>query len=141
VYNDTVDGPQAWELLLKYVKSYFLSSSVINTASQETKTHQTELPPIYLQRPRHSLTIVGLEMQTDGSCNLLVFDSAYGPSRDMRKDVASGENDTSVEAKDASKFLKPYRHGKQQLQCQKFETLTLTGKLPRRVVQIARSSD
>lgn len=41
---------------------------------------QTTLPPIYLQHPGHSLTIVGLEVRKDDSMSLLVFDPAFNQS-------------------------------------------------------------
>jgi hypothetical protein len=73
--------------LLDYVKHYFLSSSP--NAITPSKIHQTNLPPIYLQRPRHSLTIVGYESLMDGGSNLLVFDPAFRLSRDIGKTSAS----------------------------------------------------
>ena len=126
MYKDIAGGPQAWESLLEIVKGYFFSPSTTKTTRADVEVHQTELPPIYLQRPRHSLTVIGIEERTDGSCNLLVFDPAFSPSRAMRTAVLLAENGTALKVKDTSKLLKPYRHGKPQLQFPRFETLILT---------------
>jgi hypothetical protein len=115
--------------LLEYVKrSYCHFSSSPNTQST-SKTHQTNLAPIYLQRPHHSLTIVGFENRTNGSSNLLVFDPAFRLSRDMEKLLRRCQSgtDVTVTPRQARALLKPFRRGRPQLKrYKKFETLALT---------------
>jgi len=67
------------------------------------------------------MTIVGIELRKDGSRNLLVFDPAYTPS----KQVASGAI-VNLDSKHARQLLRPYRRGKwQSKRYRAFETLTL----------------
>ncbi|MCJ1460457.1 hypothetical protein MMC28_010839 [Mycoblastus sanguinarius] len=101
----------AYEQLLDSVEQYFSSS---------TKHHP--LPPIYLQRPRHSMTIIGMEIRKNGSRNLLVFDPAYNASDDI---VHYGAAPADI--KRLNSLLKPYRRGEHQLKrYSAFETLRLT---------------
>lgn len=72
-------GPAAWSQLLVYVEAYFAPF----TSSTESKIRQTNLSPIFLQRPHHSLTIVGFERTKSGQRRLLVFDPAWRPRRLM----------------------------------------------------------
>lgn len=128
VYRDIEGGSPAWESLLAAVESYFRGSSGSAADSiNSIKVHKTELPPIYLQRPRHSLTIVGFEIRTDGSRNLLVFDPAFRPSNTMNDAVKRDGRGTVSDDKSLGRLLRPYRHGQQQLQSHSgFETLSLT---------------
>ncbi|KPI36222.1 Zinc finger with UFM1-specific peptidase domain protein [Cyphellophora attinorum] len=92
-------GPDAHEQLLDYVEEYFSSS-----ASEETGPHddgaasvrvkRTSRPPIYLQRPRHSLTIIGVIRHHSGKRHLLVFDPAWNPPSAMRKTVTASAGAT-----------------------------------------------
>jgi len=67
------------------------------------------------------MTIVGMEWRQDGSRNLLVFDPAYTPS----KQVASGAT-AGLDSKHVYRLLRPYRRGRWQLKRYRaFETLTL----------------
>ena len=54
-------------------------------ASDGSNVSKTLLPPIYLQQPGHSISIVGFERRFDGSCNLVVFDPMYLTSPAMHK--------------------------------------------------------
>jgi hypothetical protein len=71
----------AHELLLAAMERYFSRAA----ASDGSKVYKTLLPPIYLQQPGHSLTIVGFERRYDGTCNLVVFDPMYNTSPAMHK--------------------------------------------------------
>lgn len=46
--------------------------------------HLTLLPPIFLQRPQHSLTIVGISRTVSGKRRLLTFDPAWQAPKAMR---------------------------------------------------------
>ncbi|KAF2841567.1 DUF1671-domain-containing protein [Patellaria atrata CBS 101060] len=74
VISDIRDGSQAHEQLLSFVEEYFKTGV---SSNKDSKVHRTHLPPIYLQQPGHSLTIIGFEKRRDGSCNLLVFDPMF----------------------------------------------------------------
>lgn len=72
---------QAHDLLLLAVERYFTQAAVNDGSS----VHKTLLPPIYLQRPGHSITIVGFERRSDSYCNLVVLDPVYATSPAMHK--------------------------------------------------------
>lgn len=114
-----------FEALLSYVEAHFTRNSCPTTAFPSTgsKIHQTSLPPIYLQRPRHSLTIVGIEISKNKKRTLLVLDPGYRPSpRTLR--AAQAEEVGGKFEKRVS--LTPYRKGSWQLGgFKEFETLTL----------------
>lgn len=135
-YHDSspdAGGPQAWESLLQSIEQYFSSAPTTTRAlleGRKTKVRRTDLPPIYLQRPHHSMTIVGFEVRTNGSRNLLVFDPAFSPTPDMRKATRSTVDGTTFHISHPRALLRRYRRGKWQLQRHHdFETLTLTGSL------------
>jgi len=135
VHQAIPNGPRAWELLLKSVQDYFsTSTNHSQPLNSNPKVFQTQLPPIYLQRPGHSLTIIGYEMRTNGSSNLLVFDPAFMPfmpSPLIREAALCVETGTSFDLKHARARLRPYRRGKSLLRwyhC--FETLMLATPIP-----------
>lgn len=128
-FQSVKEGRRPYEQLLDYVERYF------KQAPYSPRTHATQIPiatkpstitmtaqsPIYLQRPHHSMTIVGIESSKDGSRNLLVFDPAYNPS----KQIASGAT-ANLGSKQAHRMVKPYRRERLQLKrYHAFETLTL----------------
>lgn len=88
--------------LLDHVEAYFMSGA--NTAESYGKTHITKLSPIYLQRFGHSMTIVGLERLVDGSRKLLVFDSSFATSVQMKRLASQQQALCSLEG-----LLRPYR--------------------------------
>ena len=115
-------GVNAFSALLDYVEEHFRAASDTTTIVG-TKTYQTIMPPIYLQRPRHSLTIVGMELRANGERILLVLDPGYRPSPRMVHAAQAVENGTDY---DKRVSLTPYRKDRWQLTGYKqFETLTL----------------
>lgn len=114
----------ALDLLLDYVENYFKTrDNTSNKSNGASNVHVTRIPPIYLQRPHHSITIVGIEVGKDGKRNLLVFDPAVKPSE---KDMAVAESlRKGVKATESIKIA-AYRRGKWDLGLYKeFETLCL----------------
>jgi hypothetical protein len=82
MFSDSQDGAfEAHELLLAAVERYFAQAAV----SDGSRVYKTLLPPIYLQEPGHSLSIIGFERRRDGTCNLLVYDPMYNTSPAMHK--------------------------------------------------------
>ncbi|CEJ94558.1 hypothetical protein VHEMI10081 [[Torrubiella] hemipterigena] len=69
-------GKSSYAQLVDVVQAYF-SNSRQQTSIHGEKIHQTELSPIFLQRPGHSLLIIGVEKRDNGHYNLLVFDPDY----------------------------------------------------------------
>nr|POF04913.1 zinc finger with ufm1-specific peptidase domain protein [Quercus suber] len=76
-------GNRAWEELLDAVERYFTTTASTISSS---KVHRTDRMPIFLQRPRHSITVVGIERTTKGKRRLLVFDPAWRPPRAVRQE-------------------------------------------------------
>lgn len=81
LFTDSPDGQiEAHEQLLYAVESYFTQAAIKEDGSNVCKTL---LPPIYLQQPGHSITIIGFERRKDGKCNLVVLDPMYHTSPAM----------------------------------------------------------
>jgi hypothetical protein len=91
MFSDNRDGSvEAHDSLFAAIETYFAQAAV----SDGSNVYKTLLPPIYLQQPGHSITIVGFERRRDGRCNLMVFDPMYSTSPAMhkligRKDIKS----------------------------------------------------
>ena len=75
-------GKQAPQMLLDSIEEYFKSSL---KSAPTAGVHQTKLPPVFLQRPHHSITIVGIERLRNGKHRLLCFDPSYRPPTAMKK--------------------------------------------------------
>ncbi|TXC10669.1 hypothetical protein FocTR4_00004753 [Fusarium oxysporum f. sp. cubense] len=106
--------------LFEAIEGYFHGG----ITSVEDRIHHTELPPIYLQHPGHSLTIVGFERQMDGQANLLVFDPSFRDSTKIRNLIGR-----TVRQKPSSidSFLQPYRRGSHYFRkYNQYEVLYLT---------------
>lgn len=106
VFSDKPNGPQAYEQLLSAVEQYFEPA----VRDADFKVHKTLLPPIYLQQPGHSLTIVGLEKRRDGTSNLLAFDPTFRTSPSMNALVGRSSIRTA-----RPEVLGAYRRGQAQL--------------------------
>jgi hypothetical protein len=108
LFTDAPDGSvEAHEQLLYAVESYFSQAAVKNDGSN---VYKTLLPPIYLQQPGHSVTVVGFERRRDGTPNLVVFDPMYHTSPAMhgligRKNIRTARPEV----------LQAYRRGAKQL--------------------------
>lgn len=122
--EDIKGGAAAYTQLLDFVDHYF--SNAVTNSHQESppRVWSTGLPPIYLQRPRHSMTIIGIEKRKGGFRSLLVFDPAYIPSKEVMRLV---NLDRIIKGLEPSMSLtKPYRRGKKYLRrYHAFETLRL----------------
>ncbi|KAL9070350.1 MAG: hypothetical protein Q9161_004908 [Pseudevernia consocians] len=123
-FQDIKGGAKAYKQLFDSVEHYFSTSVATFHLTGSPRVRNTGLPPIYLQRPRHSMTIVGIEKQKGGSRSLLVFDPAYGPSKEMLKMVNVTSATNGIEP--STSLIKPYRRGKSYLKrYHAFETLRL----------------
>ncbi|KAJ4988714.1 peptidase family C78 [Stagonosporopsis vannaccii] len=121
--QDTPQGKaQAHELLLLAVERYFVQAAI----SDGSNVHKTLLPPIYLQRPGHSITIVGFERRSDSYCNLVVLDPVYATSPAMHK-LIGRKNIKSARPE----VMHAYRRGPTHLRkFAAFEILILTATPP-----------
>ncbi|GAB7356522.1 hypothetical protein MBLNU459_g7268t2 [Dothideomycetes sp. NU459] len=98
--------------LLDFVQTYFETGTPTTASSDgKAKVHITTRSPIFFQRPRHSLTIVGLEKRKDGSRALIVFDPAYKPPKKLRQARGNG----MIEVKSPISILKDYTRDEKYL--------------------------
>lgn len=72
-FKNKKEAGRAESSLLVHVERYF-QQGIFNP---EDKVRHTKLPPIYFQHAGHSMTIIGIEKQSDGKANLLVFDPMF----------------------------------------------------------------
>ncbi|ETR97900.1 DUF1671-domain-containing protein [Trichoderma reesei RUT C-30] len=115
------DDDDAAGRLLRAVERYFQQGAV---DCMDRKVRCTSLPPIYLQRPNHSLTIVGLEKHKGGHVHLLVFDPEFQGSNTV---VRLAGKVTPRRQSKVTRLLEPYRRSATHLErFKQFEVLYLT---------------
>ncbi|KAE8552853.1 hypothetical protein EYB25_004232 [Talaromyces marneffei] len=114
-------GYRAHDMLLQDIANYFRSGCPPALLDSNEKILETNLPPIYLQHQGHSLTIIGFEINTAGSANLLIFDPMFRTSPAVQRLIGK-----FVRPSDTSRILKAWRRGPPYLQKYKeFEILKL----------------
>lgn len=115
-FSDNEQRGQANEQLLAYIEEYFKKAAL----DIDAKVQRTLLPPVYLQRPGHSLTIVGLEIMEHSNKTLVVLDPMFESSPGMSRLL--GRRDISTPR---PKVMELYRRDKKKLKRHRdFETLT-----------------
>ncbi|KAK4496369.1 hypothetical protein PRZ48_012349 [Zasmidium cellare] len=80
-------GKDASKQLLDLVEDYFSASK-----STSGRVNRTDRIPIFLQRPQHSITIVGIEIGRSGKRRLLVFDPAWNPPSKVRSPLSESDS-------------------------------------------------
>lgn len=123
--RDVDTGRPAHAALLDSVEAYFLGGGArADGAVARGSAVVTQLPPIYLQRAGHSMTIVGLERRADGRRSLMVFDPSFETSETMMRLVEG----RSVRARPET-LLQAYRKGEDRLaEWREYEILALSGE-------------
>jgi len=114
-------GKGCWRELLDYVQGYFSGREAdrsFDTIKQGPEldvesVRMTNKPPIFLQRPRHSLTIVGVEVTPSGRRRLIVFDPGYDPPASLTRAIE--RKDRKVEKGKEERVLTYYRRGERYL--------------------------
>ncbi|GAM84118.1 hypothetical protein ANO11243_021100 [Dothideomycetidae sp. 11243] len=87
---------------------------------QTDRVHITAKPPIFLQRPRHSLNIIGLEHSRNGKRSLIVFDPGYQPPSSVYQ-FLSRERQRPPSTRHLTAYRRNHRYLKRY---SNFETLT-----------------
>ncbi|KAF2103598.1 hypothetical protein NA57DRAFT_32434 [Rhizodiscina lignyota] len=105
-------GEKAWLELLDSIEAHFTSG----TSQRSDRIIRTNRSPIFLQRPSHSLTIVGIERDQNGKRRLLVFDPGY---RQLPEAARNWDRLTLYYYRRDERYLSRYSN---------FETLTLVNK-------------
>lgn len=109
------DAGLAETQLIQHIEEYF-EQAIFNPTD---RVRCTLLPPIYFQHMGHSMTIVGLEKQTDGKKNLLVFDPTFRDSSVITQRIG-----TEFAYRHAEHALNAYRRGHKYLRrYREFEVL------------------
>ncbi|KAF2868407.1 peptidase family C78-domain-containing protein [Massariosphaeria phaeospora] len=123
LFTDSPDGQiEAHEQLFSAIEQYFAQAAF----KDDSNVYKTLLPPIYLQQPGHSTTIVGFERRINGSCNLIVHDPMYHTSPAMHRLLGRRNIRTA-----RPEVLHAYRRGAKQLKKHAaFEVLMLTAHPP-----------
>ncbi|KAK5135879.1 hypothetical protein LTR08_004528 [Meristemomyces frigidus] len=112
-------GKEAWRELFDFVEGFY-SQSLTADMKVRRSMHQTNRPPIFLQRPNHSLTVVGIEKTKSGKRRLLTFDPAWQPPSAMREPLPK----EGLSRWSARQLLGRYRKSERYLKRYKqFETL------------------
>ncbi|KAF2668984.1 DUF1671-domain-containing protein [Microthyrium microscopicum] len=123
----------AHENLCDKVEAYFQSgvSQTTNYAGHPApgeRINRTLLPPLYLQQPGHSLTIIGIERHVSGERFLMVLDPMYRTSRGMNQLLDVGPRGLRRAKTEAMKI---YRRGDHRLsRYEEFEILILSAPPP-----------
>lgn len=117
-------GGDAYASLMAGVFNYFEDD---NLRADDHRVFITRKPPIYFQHQGHSMTIVGVEVHTNGNANLVVFDPMFNPSSLMKKLTKVRKFRYSEPAR----LMKAYRRGESYLLKYKdFEMLKITESTP-----------
>ncbi|QIW99588.1 hypothetical protein AMS68_005106 [Peltaster fructicola] len=110
----------AYRDLLDFVETYYLAGLTPEFEGVDSTTVVTRLPPIYLQRAGHSLTIVGLTRHSSSERSLIIFD----PSHDTTPTMSRLLTGRSAHATPHS-LLQPYLWSEARLAAwDEYETLT-----------------
>lgn len=121
-FKNKQEAGRAESSLLVNVERYF-QQGLFNSGD---KVRHTNLPPIYFQHAGHSMTIVGIEKQSGGKANLLVFDPMF---RDAKLITQRAGKKFQYRYADAA--LNAYRRGHKYLRrYREFEILRLDHHLP-----------
>ncbi|KAF1813293.1 hypothetical protein P152DRAFT_395122 [Eremomyces bilateralis CBS 781.70] len=105
--DDLSTDHQAYEALLSYVSTYFRRGVRPNCTA---KVHQTSLPPLFLQQPGHSLTIVGYEIRKNGAVNLVVYNNMFRPPPALNV-----HNISKIKPKATVECMKGFRRNEERL--------------------------
>lgn len=116
-FKNKKEAGKAEASLLVNVERYF-QQGIFNP---EDRMRCTTLPPIYFQHAGHSMTIVGIEKQTGGRANLLVFDPMFRDAAVITQRIGR-----KFKYKHADSALNAYRRGHKYLRrYREFEVLRL----------------
>lgn len=115
------DGKEAWKELFDSIETYFSSAA---KQSNDGKVRMTGCMPVFLQRPKHSMTVVGFERTLSGKRRLLTFDPAWRPPGDMMKPTSTRPFRWKV-----AWTLRMYRKSQRYLKrFRAFEALEISGR-------------
>lgn len=117
------DKRDAYGLLMQTVCGY-LEEGI--ESDNTDKVVITDRPPLYFQHQGHSMTIVGAELRTDGSANLVVFDPMFNVAKQLR-DLAIN-NKLTFSTPTPEKLMKAHRRDEKYLGRYKaFEIIKING--------------
>lgn len=122
LYANKSDGTMAYESLFAQVEAYFKSAVPSDFQQGKRAIQRTLAPPIYLQHPGHSITIVGYERHKNGKAYLVVLDPMYVTSKAMDQLLDAGPRSVK---RGKHELLDSYRRGVIDFKTYRYiETLT-----------------
>lgn len=114
---------EAYTAMMEAVCKYFDDGSNVDNGD---KVVITDKPPLFFQHQGHSMTVVGVELNTDYQANLVVFDPMYNPAKNL-KDLALN-NKLTFSTPAPQKLLKAHRRDENYLGRYKaFEMIKING--------------
>ena len=113
-------GNDASSMLLDFIEKYF---SVPESSGE--RIHFTSRLPVFLQRPRHSVTVVGVVRMRSGKRRVLVFDPAWRPPTTILESIKETGTLTWKELLALRRYSKSERYFKR---FRAFETLAVASR-------------
>lgn len=114
---------QAYTAMMEAVCKHFDDG---NDSENTDKVVITEKPPLYFQHQGHSMTVVGVELDTECRASLVVFDPMYNPSRQLKNLALS--NKLTFTSPTPEKLMKAHRRDERYLgRYRAFEMIKING--------------
>ncbi|KAG0170699.1 hypothetical protein DFQ29_009152 [Apophysomyces sp. BC1021] len=96
------------DTLFDWIQSYFEGASVTTSnGCAKDVAHMTDRPPLYLQYPGHSITVIGIELLKDKRRNLIIFDPQQRMLRSYRSkplDQPGDDSDLTSSVEDEDEY-------------------------------------
>jgi len=114
---------QAYTAMMEAVCKHFDDGSGSDNTDKVVITNK---PPLFFQHQGHSMTVVGVELDTEHRANLVVFDPMYNPSK-LLKNLALS-NKLTFSSPTPEKLLKAHRRDEKYLgRYRAFEMIKING--------------
>lgn len=113
----------AYTAMMEAIWKHFDDGSEDNNPDKVTITDK---PPLFFQHQGHSMTVVGIELDTEYRATLVVFDPMYNPSSTLKK--LAMDNKLAFTTPVPEKLLKAHRRDEKYLGRYKaFEIIKVNG--------------
>lgn len=117
------DKAEAYTAMMHAVCKHFGDGT---EPSNTDKVVITDKPPLFFQHQGHSMTVVGVEVYTDGRASLVVFDPMYNPAKQLKHLALN--NKLAFSTPTPERLLKAHRRDDRYLSRYKaFEIIKVNG--------------
>lgn len=114
---------EAYTSMIEAICTHFDDGTQTNNPD---KVIITDKPPLFFQHQGHSMTVVGVEIDTNHSANLVVFDPMYKPAKQLRE--LAMNNKLAFRTETPEKLLRAHRRDEKYLGRYKaFEIVRING--------------